>query len=399
MSVINLYIFLILILILIIIILKIINKNNILPNHNSFNPIINYYDFIEFNKLLYHENKLLKFKGTIPKYLPKRDLIPIKNKYELIKQKYDYSDFHFIVYWINSNKINVIIRRLDDIYIKYPLKLKVYDRNKYVILDFIPGKINCINENIDINIELIKIDITIKQMIPKVIIQTSKNRECSLALYNSVYTFIDLNPEYEYMHFDDIECSNYIKNNFDKIIFDVYNKLIPTAYKADLFRTCILYKLGGCYFDIKQVNRIPLRDFINPLQNIILCDDAQKYAYYNALMLTVPNNIIIKMLLDQTVENIKNNYFGTCPLCPTGPCLLYKIVEKYNNNNKINIYKPYLKNSFSFIYGYYKIRHKGNIYDKRINKIVCNTSFLGYYKMLDSAYYANLWHVNNIYKK
>jgi hypothetical protein len=62
-----------------------------------------------------------------------------------------------------------------------------------------------------------------------------------------------------------------------EITLNAYNKLKPTAYKADLFRACILYKMGGCYFDIKQINRVPLREFINRNQNLLLCKDALNF--------------------------------------------------------------------------------------------------------------------------
>jgi mannosyltransferase OCH1-like enzyme len=163
-------------------------------------------------------------------------------------------------------------------------------------------------------------------------------------------SLIELNPEYEYKFFDDNACYNYLKNNFDNTILEAYNKLKPTAYKADLFRVCVLYKMGGCYFDSKQINRTPLREFINENQDLILCKDAIWFSLYNAFLISSPNNLIIKKVIDSIILNIEKKYYGKCALCPTGPCLLYKVIPTHKTDiiNRFN----------HLIYLNYKIRHK-----------------------------------------
>jgi mannosyltransferase OCH1-like enzyme len=59
------------------------------------------------------------------------------------------------------------------------------------------------------------------------------------------------NPEFEYHFYDDNQCREYIKDNFNKDVLHAFDKLIPGAFKADLWRYCILYKKGGIYLDIK----------------------------------------------------------------------------------------------------------------------------------------------------
>lgn len=387
----NLLILLLLVLILIILYYNSFN-NNILTNNNSFN-ILNYHNLLEFLDLLNNKNvnKLIDYSTKVPTYLKPRNHIPIANKYIIIKKDDDYSDYHFVLYWINKNEFTVIIRRLDNYKIINPFKLKIYDINNlnYEIIDFEPIDNNVIIENIKCKIELIKTITENEQIIPKIIIQTGKSNECNLAQYNSIMSFIELNPEYEYMYFDDNDCYNYIKNNYDEYVLNAYNKLKPTAYKADLFRVCVLYKLGGCYFDNKQINRIPLREIINYDQNLILCQDTKQKALYNAFMICSPNNLTIKKVIDAIILNIENKYYGTCPLCPTGQCLLYKIDPTHKTDiiNRFN----------HIVYSYHKIRHKGNIYSKKIKKIIINTSYKDYYKKDNKSYYSNLWHNKDIY--
>lgn len=387
----NLLILIIIILLLIISYYNSMN-NNVLVNNNEFN-LLNFNNFKEFIHLLNdkNDNSLLNYKSIIPTYLNKRDQIPISNKYFLIKEPNDYSDFHFMLYWINKNEAFLIIRRLDDYEIIKPIKLKIYDIDdeKFNIINIQSTKNNKITGNIKCSFELIKIKTDTKQKIPKIIIQTDKSNECDLSKYNSIMSFIELNPEYEYMFFDDNTCYNYIKNNYDEITLNAYNKLKPTAYKADLFRACVLYKMGGCYFDIKQINRVPLRDLINTDQELLLCKDAQPFTLYNAFMLCSPNNLIMKKIIDSIIENVNNNYYGSCPLCPTGPCLLYKIVPHYKTN---------IENKFNhLVYSHYKIRHKGHIYNNKDKKIIISTAYRGYYKKNNKSYYSNLWHNKDIY--
>jgi len=387
----NLLIIIILIFILTVIYYNSIN-NNILVNNHEFN-ILNFNNLKEFIYLLNdkNNNKLINYKSRIPTYLNIRDHIPISNKYNIIKEKNDYSDFHFVIYWINNNEGSLIIRRLDDYSITKPIKLKIYDiyNKNFDMINIDSTENNSIFKNIKCNIDLIKVDTNTNQKIPKIIIQTDKSNDCDLAKYNSIMSFIELNPEYEYMFFDDDACYNFIKHNYDEITLNTYNKLKPTAYKADLFRVCVLYKLGGCYFDIKQINRVPIRDFLDKDKDLLLCKDAQPTALYNAFMICVPNNLVIKKVIDSIIENVKNKYYGTCSLCPTGPCLLYKIDPK-NNTNIINKFNH-------IVYSNYKIRHKGHIYNKTINKIIISTAYRGYYKKDNKSYYSNLWFKKDIY--
>jgi len=383
---------LILVLLLLLFIYTLPYNNHILPNNNSFNPLLNYYNLLEFFNLVddKNTNTLINYTMKIPTYLKPRNHIPVANEYQIIKNINDYSDFHFILYWINDNEATIIIRKLDNYKILVPFKLKIYDINndKFEIINFEATESNDIIKNIKTNIKLVKVNIEYNQLIPKIIIQTAKDIDCNLAQYNSIMSFIELNPEYEYMFFDDTACYNYIKNNYNQQVLDAYNNLIPTAYKADLFRNCVLYKIGGCYFDIKQINRVPLREIINKDDDLILCDDIQLKAFYNALIICTPNNITIKKVIDKIILNTQNKFYGNCALCPTGPCLLYNVIPNY---------KADLSNNFNFLFYYYKIRHKGYIYSKKLKKIICNTAYRNYYKKDNKNYYSNLWNNKNIY--
>ena len=53
---------------------------------------------------------------------------------------------------------------------------------------------------------------------------------------------VKLNPDFKIKYYSDKDSRDFVKNNYSKEILTTYDSLIPGAYKADLFRYCILYK-------------------------------------------------------------------------------------------------------------------------------------------------------------
>ena len=96
-------------------------------------------------------------------------------------------------------------------------------------------------------------DYKTEQKIPRRIFQTWNSFTTNVKeLHDRVMKLINDNPEYEYNMFDDDESLKFIKENFKKEVADAYENVIPGAYKADLWRYCVLYIHGGVYLDIKK---------------------------------------------------------------------------------------------------------------------------------------------------
>ena len=51
--------------------------------------------------------------------------------------------------------------------------------------------------------------------------------------------------------FCDSDCRSFIAREYPPDVVMAYDRLIPTAFKADLWRYCVLYKYGGVYLDAK----------------------------------------------------------------------------------------------------------------------------------------------------
>jgi mannosyltransferase OCH1-like enzyme len=305
----------------------------------------------------------------ILKFIPKRNDIFIKNKYEILNNYDSNDDFHIVLYFLEKNKCKIIIRRLDEESgWGLNLTIKLYSLNDVDIYEKI--SIGNSENNLKIINYTTKIDldgvIYEKQKIPKKIYQTSyDNKYVSLLHYNSLQTFLELNPEYEYYFYDDNDCRKFIKNNFDKEVLDAFDLLYPGAYKADLFRYCCIYIKGGCYFDNKYILRIPLRELINSDYENIYCKDTKDELMFNSIIMSIKKCDELKNCIDQIVKNVKNRFYGLCPLSPTGP----RLFNTYTNNKNI-----LLKHEIT---GKYYFQSKVLIKDTM--KLFLNTHYKGYY--------------------
>ena len=177
-------------------------------------------------------------------------------------------------------------------------------------------------------------DITPNIAIPKVIYQTWHSKHLPVGMYKSIINLQKHNPEFKYYLFSDDDCRIFINKWFDKSVLNAFDKLIPGAYKADLWRYCILYKLGGIYIDIKYTS-VKGNKLIHLIDQEHFVVDHDKKGIYNAFIICKPGNKLLGECINQIVTNVKNNYYGKSSLEPTGPKLLYTKM-KYHNNYKTN---------------------------------------------------------------
>ena len=144
------------------------------------------------------------------------------------------------------------------------------------------------------------------------------------------------NPEFKHFLYDENECREFIKDNFDENVLNAYNSLIPCSYKSDLWRFCVLYINGGIYLDIKYkcVNGFK---FIALTEKEYFVRDRPENCVYTALIVTMPKNQIMLDCINKIVENVKNKYYGISSLHPTGPGVLGLYFSK-EDINKLQLY-------------------------------------------------------------
>ena len=136
-----------------------------------------------------------------------------------------------------------------------------------------------------------------------------------------------MNPEFKHYLFDDYDCRRFIAKYYDKDVLGAFDALVPGAYKADLWRYCVLYKYGGVYLDIKlsPVEGFRLKDLCTSNQ---YCKDIPEscvegsVSLFNGFLVSRPCNPIMMNCIKRILENVRNRYYGTRDLEPTGPVLL-----------------------------------------------------------------------------
>jgi inositol phosphorylceramide mannosyltransferase catalytic subunit len=88
-----------------------------------------------------------------------------------------------------------------------------------------------------------------KPTIPRRIIQTGKSRDLPLVNKAAVASLKCLNPDFEYLFFDDEKVNGFIDEEFPQYrsVFDSFRFRIQ---RYDFFRYLAVYRYGGFYFDL-----------------------------------------------------------------------------------------------------------------------------------------------------
>ena len=178
---------------------------------------------------------------------------------------------------------------------------------------------------------IIKKTLTVQiKSIPLHIYQTWYTLQLPPDMKKNVELLKSQNPEFVYALYDDTMCRNFIKDNYDTDVLYAFDKLKPGAYKADLWRYCILYKKGGIYLDIKYngVNNFKLIQLTDKEYFVKDRFYAGITGIYNALICVKPNNTILHKCIQTIVNYVKYDVIGYTNLYVTGPQLMSMFVTK-----------------------------------------------------------------------
>jgi mannosyltransferase OCH1-like enzyme len=167
-------------------------------------------------------------------------------------------------------------------------------------------------------------------VIPLHVYMTWKQKPLPPLMQQNVIRLMQLNPEFTFHIYSDEECLAFIQQHFTPDVADAFDALLPGAYKADLWRLCILYIRGGYYMDIKLS---PIKKFrlIELSEGEHFVRDRPKHSLhiYNALMVCKANNPFLFQCIRQIVHHVKIRYYGSSILSPTGPEMLGRIAQSF----------------------------------------------------------------------
>lgn len=171
------------------------------------------------------------------------------------------------------------------------------------------------------------------QPVPKKIWQTWHSLPLPPAMTQAVNEVKAAHPDFTHTVMDDAACYAYIAQHFPSAVVTAFAMLIPGAFKADLWRLCVLYHDGGVYLDIKfkVVPPFTFHDLLDKTQFVVdrpaFSTRGFKPGIYNAFMVAVPRDPRILACIDNIVKNTQTRYYGWSPLEPTGPALVARHVS------------------------------------------------------------------------
>ncbi len=165
---------------------------------------------------------------------------------------------------------------------------------------------------------------------PKKIFQTWDSPIVPAGMYAAMQSWLDLNPDWEYHLFTDDAARTFILQHFDKDVIEAFDQLVPGAYRADLWRYCVLYIYGGVYADTKLVLQQSLNTFLPANTDLIVIRDVNRHCrefagyLWQAFLVAQPGLSIFKRAITMIVENVTTGNYGNDTLSITGPGLLGK---------------------------------------------------------------------------
>ena len=148
-------------------------------------------------------------------------------------------------------------------------------------------------------------------------------------------TWIQNNPDFVVIIWDEKSIQKEVDSFFDKEIRDMYNNYPYMIQKIDLSKYIILYKYGGVYIDMDTKNLKRLKDSFFENYDVIV-SKLPESTLFNTMMILGGNN---------PSTDIINN--GIIMTAPKQPLLLDTIYEAKKNKN--SIYKNINKTLYVYI--------------------------------------------------
>lgn len=144
--------------------------------------------------------------------------------------------------------------------------------------------------------------------IPALIHQTFPTTNLPARAHAAVSSWIERNPECAYWFHDDDDQIDFLAENFGTDVTKAYNKLPHGAFRADLWRYCVLYKHGGVYADIDTVCQTSLKNILrNDDQFVVPNTGNVPHAVFNAFICSSAGHPILERAIDHATDKILNS--------------------------------------------------------------------------------------------
>jgi len=197
-------------------------------------------------------------------------------------------------------------------------------------------------------------------MIPKNIYQlTTRNLQLDKKIFENIENLKKINPDFQYMLMNEEHQIRFLNEHYSADYMNAY-KSFSTGYdvaKMDFFRYLLMYQLGGVYLDIKSSFLQPFNSFITTNDTFLVSKwplnpespyykwgvhlDLPQGEYINGVIISESHNPILKKVIEDVMNNIKNyrpfrdgtGARGVHRL--TGPVAYTRAIEKSSHYTKL----------------------------------------------------------------
>ncbi len=154
----------------------------------------------------------------------------------------------------------------------------------------------------------------------------------------------------EHVWHNDSAARSFVADNCPAAL-EAYDCLKPKAFKADLWRYCVMYARGGFYIDAEDVPLVPLSSLVRPCDTLVLANDlcpdfsegrkkearAGRIAACNftsvqiSFMAAIPGLPFFRCALEKVISHVRSGYYGPGDLWPTGPPVAGMCLEEMHS--------------------------------------------------------------------
>jgi hypothetical protein len=119
---------------------------------------------------------------------------------------------------------------------------------------------------------------------------------------------------WQYEFYDDDRAAQFLQTHFPPAVFEAYDALLPGAFKADLFRYCVLLIMGGLYADTDVMLESNLDKLIPPSVGFMTPEDipgmtvGHAHCLWNGFLAAAPGHPFLAQTIQNVVNHVRNRY-------------------------------------------------------------------------------------------
>tara|TARA_B100000683_G_C12507292_1_gene559529 strand:- start:2381 stop:3064 length:684 start_codon:yes stop_codon:yes gene_type:complete len=147
------------------------------------------------------------------------------------------------------------------------------------------------------------------------------------------------NRDFTFSYFDDERAREFVGQACGRETLATYDCFLAGAYKADVFRYCALYALGGVYVDSDLILVKPIDHTVRLCQSFSFGIDRPHPADGTSqaqmkILASVPRHPVLACALERIVRNVRRRIKPSSPLNLTGPALLASCLRDVGHDAK-----------------------------------------------------------------